>query len=333
MTQPRSWDSDPPGHLPVMLDEVMAHLAPREGETIVDGTFGAGGYSRAILSSGASVVAIDRDPDAVARARRLGAEAANLTVVEGRFGALDHYVADLGMARIDGLVLDVGVSSQQLDEAGRGFSFRADGPLDMRMGGEGPSAADIVNRAEPSDLAHLLRTYGEERRAGALARAIVEDRPFNTTRELAGLCERVVRSSAHSIHPATRTFQALRIAVNDELGELARALIAAERILIAGGRLVVVAFHSLEDRIVKRFLAERGNPVSGSRHMPLSQGADPSFEPLMRKAVTASPAEVEANPRARSAKLRAARRTAAPPHGGDAGALVPRVRLKGFSPC
>ncbi|WP_211099930.1 16S rRNA (cytosine(1402)-N(4))-methyltransferase RsmH [Acuticoccus kandeliae] len=319
------------GHAPVMLAEVMARLAPKPGEIIIDGTFGGGGYTRAILETGATVVAIDRDPTAVARGRALAGTAPNLVMVDGTFGALDRHAAEAGFERVDGVVLDVGVSSYQLDQSERGFSFRADGPLDMRMGGDGPTAADICNRADVSDLAHLLRTFGEERRAGAVARAIVEARPITRTRELALLCERVVRASKDGIHPATRTFQALRIAVNDELGELGRALAAAERILREGGRLVVVAFHSLEDRIVKRFLSERASEGGGSRHLPPQAGRVPSFTLIERKPVGPGEAETRENPRARSAKLRAARRTYAPAFAFDLDDLVPHVRLRGVS--
>lgn len=323
-----TWDGAPPGHAPVMLAEVMERLAPRPGEVIVDGTFGGGGYSRAILASGASVVAIDRDPEAVRRGEALAAQMPGLTMVEGTFGELDRHAAEAGHGAVNGVVLDVGVSSYQLDEAHRGFSFRHDGPLDMRMGGDGPTAADIVNGTEPSDLAHLLRTYGEERRAGPLARAIAEARPIRTTGELAALCERVVRAAKDGIHPATRTFQALRIAVNDELGELARGLAAAERILKDQGRLVVVAFHSLEDRIVKRFLAERSQATGGSRHMPVAEAKAPSFTLVEKRPVVPAEAETRRNPRARSARLRAARRTAAPAHPFRPEDLVPMVRLR-----
>lgn len=325
-----TWESAPPvGHTPVMLAEVMEALAPRAGETIIDGTFGGGGYTRAILDAGANVLAIDRDPAAIARAEALAAERPGLTVAAGRFGELDLHAEAAGLAAVDGVVLDIGVSSYQLDEADRGFSFRFDGPLDMRMGADGPTAADILNRAEERDLAALFRIYGEERRAGALARAVVADRPFHSTAAFAGLCERVVRGPRDGIHPATRAFQALRIAVNDELAELFRALCAAERILREGGRLVVVAFHSLEDRIVKRFLQARSRVEAGSRHMPAAADAPaPSFELIARKALAASDAEAARNPRARSAKLRAARRTAAPAFAGGAD-LVPHVRLKG----
>ncbi|MEM8662922.1 MAG: 16S rRNA (cytosine(1402)-N(4))-methyltransferase RsmH [Pseudomonadota bacterium] len=324
-----TWENAPPAHAPVMLAEVMAALAPSEGAVIVDGTFGGGGYTRAILATGASVIAIDRDPAAIARARQLAQSEPRLTVAKGEFGALDRLAGAAGYSAVDGVVLDIGVSSYQLDQAERGFSFRFDGPLDMRMGDHGPTAADIVNTASEGDLAHLFRTYGEERRAGALGRAIVADRPFTTTAELAGLCSRVIRASKDGIHPATRAFQALRIAVNDELGELARALGAAERLLREGGRLVVVAFHSLEDRIVKRFLNARARQQGGSRHMPMATGPEPSFVPITKKALAPTEAERAQNPRARSAKLRAARRTAAPALPLDIDAIVPAVRLKG----
>ncbi len=328
-----SWDSAPPaGHAPVMLREVMAALAPKPGETIIDGTFGAGGYSRAILQASASVVAIDRDPDAAPRAAALAADYKDLQFVPGRFSTLDHHARALGHSRVDGVVLDIGVSSFQLDEADRGFSFRHDGPLDMRMGGEGegPSAADIVNRADMGDIAHILRTLGEERKAGAIARAIVADRPFKTTKQLADLCSSVLRGG-DGIHPATRTFQALRIFVNDELGELAKALAAAENLLREGGRLVVVAFHSLEDRIVKRFLTARSRTATGSRHAPIPDGPAPTFAPIGKGAATAADDEVAQNPRARSAKLRAATRTAAPAQPFDLTDFVKPIRLKGFA--
>ena len=307
-----------PRHIPVMLDEVLAALAPKAGETIIDGTFGLGGYSRAILAAGADVIAIDRDPTAIAGGAGLVAEAAGrLTLVEDRFGALDSVAEAAGHGAVDGVVLDIGVSSMQLDEAERGFSFRFDGPLDMRMARSGPSAADIVNTMAPRDLARILSVLGEERRAGAVARAIAEDRgatPFTTTAALAGLIERVVgRKPTDTIHPATRSFQALRIFVNEELDELADALMAAERILKPGGRLVVVSFHSLEDRIVKRFLADRSEErAGGSRHLPERSVAAPTFTLPGKGPVTAGEAEIGRNPRARSAKLRAAIRTAAP---------------------
>ncbi len=307
-----------PRHAPVLLDEVMRSLEPAAGETFIDGTFGAGGYSRAILASGASVIAIDRDPAAIGEGAGLAREAGGrLTLVEGRFSDLDRIAAAHGSARVDGVVLDVGVSSMQLDDAARGFSFRHDGPLDMRMGREGASAADVVNSLEPRDLAKVIAVLGEERRARAVASAIAAaraKRPLSGTVELAEIVARAVgRHGADVIHPATRTFQALRIFVNRELDELAEALAASERVLAEGGRLVVVAFHSLEDRIVKRFLAERSEArPRGSRHLPEAERPAASFALITRGAVVPTAGEVARNPRARSARLRAARRTGAP---------------------
>ncbi len=313
-------------HLPVMLDEVLARLAPTAGEVHVDGTFGAGGYTRAILATGAEVIAIDRDPTAIEAGQGLVAESAGrLRLVPGVFGELDAVVNGLGLEAVDGVVLDIGVSSMQLDRAERGFSFRFDGPLDMRMGCEGESAADVVNTADERVLTRMLWVYGEEKRSGAIARAIVEARkikPFETTRELVKVIETVNRPKPHEIHPATRTFQALRIHVNDELGELVRALAAAERVLKPGGRLVVVTFHSLEDRIVKRFFADRSRrEAGGSRHAPRATVEEATFDLPMRGHDEASEVEVADNPRSRSAKLRAGVRTAAPARAIDARAL------------
>ena len=307
----------PARHIPVLLSEVIEKLAPRSGETIVDGTFGAGGYTRAILKAGANVVAIDRDPTAIAAGRAMEASfAGRLRLVEGRFSALDEAAG----GKVDGVVLDIGVSSMQLDEAERGFSFRADGPLDMRMAASGPTAADIVNRFKVADLTRIFGILGEERHAGRIARMIEkrrEQRPFTRTLELADAIETTIgRKPGDRIHPATRSFQGLRIFVNDELGELARALFAAERALKPGGRLVVVTFHSLEDRIVKRFLADRGASQAGSRHLPPTAETAATLEKLGGM-VSCSEAEAEANPRARSAKLRAARRTDAAPRAAD----------------
>ncbi len=310
-----------PRHIPVLLAEVLVALAPRHGGTYVDATFGAGGYTRALLGAGDTrVIAIDRDPTAIAAGAELQAEFGDrLTLIEGRFGTLDQMAATAGAALVDGVVLDVGVSSMQIDQAERGFSFQADGPLDMRMGGEGPSAADIVNETDEDDLANIIYQLGEERRSRAIARAIVAARqttPLTRTSELANLVQRAVGGRrGEPIHPATRTFQALRIHVNDELGELAHALAAAERCLKPGGRLVVVAFHSLEDRIVKRFLTQRsGKAAHGSRHLPLRSIAlrPSSFRIVNSKPLTPRQAEQDANPRARSARLRAAERTDAP---------------------
>lgn len=313
-------------HLPVLLEEVLAALGARDGGTFVDGTFGAGGYARAILGANRanSVLAIDRDPDAVAAGESLASwSRGRLRLVAGRFGELDRIAADAGAPEPSGVVLDVGVSSMQLDQPGRGFSFRQDGPLDMRMERSGPSAADLVNETEEGELADIIYRYGEERRSRAIARAIVERRRrgrIETTAELADLVARHVRAEP-GIHPATRTFQALRIAVNDELGQLTAALDAAERILKPGGRLVVVTFHSLEDRIVKHFMQERSRRVPrGSRHLPDPGEPSPAtFAPLGKGPIVPEAEEIAANPRARSAKLRVAERTDASAHAGGGG--------------
>lgn len=311
----------PAPHLPVLLAEVLHYLAPRDGEVFVDGTFGAGGYSRAILEAAeCTVFGIDRDPTVKPHADRLAADfPGRFKLLAGCFGDMEALLAAEGVSRVDGVVLDIGVSSMQLDEAVRGFSFQADGPLDMRMGAEGPTAAELVNKLEAEELADIIYKYGEERHSRRIARAIVAmraKRPFVRTRELAEVVERAIPGGAAKkggIHPATRTFQALRIMVNDELGELERGLAAAERLLGAEGRLVVVTFHSLEDRIVKNFLRVRAGETGGaSRHLPEQKPVRaPSFSLLNRKAVQASAEEAAINPRARSAKLRAARRTAA----------------------
>jgi 16S rRNA (cytosine1402-N4)-methyltransferase len=312
----------PARHVPVLARQVLSFLNVRDGGVYIDGTFGAGGYTRAILGvAQAQVIGIDRDPSAIARGFDLvEAAGGRLTLVEDNFSTLDTVAESCGLAAVDGVVLDLGVSSMQLDEAERGFSFRFDGPLDMRMGASGPSAADVVALASERDLADIIFRLGEERHSRAVARAIVAARretPIRTTRALADIVSRVVRVRPGDIHPATRTFQALRIFVNDELGELAMALTAAERILKPGGRLVVVAFHSLEDRIVKTFLAERGRVQAGSRHRPEVATAPPTFQLLTRKPVVADEAEIAENPRARSAKLRAAERTDAVPWNRD----------------
>lgn len=322
----------PAPHVPVLLSEVIEHLGVAEGGRFIDGTFGAGGYTRAILARGGSVLAIDRDPSAVAAGAGLVGEAAGrLKLVEGRFSDLDTHAGASGFAPADGVVLDVGVSSMQLDEAERGFSFRFDGPLDMRMGGSGADAAAVVNRASARELAAIIGVLGEERNAGRIARAIEKARAEAPIERTGRLAEIVAAASgpAHlqRINPATRTFQALRIFINRELEELAQALAAAEAVLKEGGRLVVVAFHSLEDRIVKRFLQERSSEARGSRHAPLPEAAPPTFALLTRHAVEPGEAEVAANPRARSARLRAAIRTAAPPRAVDFNAIgVPQLR-------
>jgi 16S rRNA (cytosine1402-N4)-methyltransferase len=319
----------------VLLPEVLAALAPQAGQRFIDATFGAGGHSAALLAAapGVRVLGIDRDPSAVAAGRaRLEASGGRLTLVEGRFAELDRIAEEAGFAPADGVLLDIGVSSMQLDEPARGFSFQEDGPLDMRMSRSGPTAADVVNSAEEKDLADILFHLGEERRARAIARAIVarrRERPLSRTSELAAVVERVLgRGKPGGRHPATRTFQALRIHVNDELGELARGLAAAERALASGGRLAVVTFHSLEDGLVKRFLAERtGRETGASRHRPPDASAKPapSFRFVNRGAVTPAGAEIDANPRARSAKLRAAVRTDAPAWPPDSAPAVPRL--------
>jgi 16S rRNA (cytosine1402-N4)-methyltransferase len=306
-------------HEPVLLTEVLEALGPRERGIYVDGTFGAGGYARAILqTSDCAVYAIDRDAEALAAGAELAAAfPGRLTLIEGLFSNMDSLLALHGVEAVDGIVLDVGVSSMQLDDPARGFSFRSDGPLDMRMGRGGETAADAVNMLSEDELKRIIAVFGEERRAHAIARAIVRTRalkPFTRTGELARLVESVIgRKPQDPIHPATRTFQALRIYVNRELDELVRALGAAEKLLKPAGRLAVVCFHSLEDRIVKKFLAERsGHAARPSRHRPAVAMPRPTFMLLTRNPVTPSEAEVEANPRSRSAKLRAAVRTDAP---------------------
>jgi 16S rRNA (cytosine1402-N4)-methyltransferase len=314
-------------HIPVLGRRVIDWLGVRGDGLYIDATFGGGGYTRAILQTpGAHVIAIDRDSTAIARGAALVEEArGRLELVEDRFSNL---AAIAGNVAADGVVFDLGVSSMQLDEAARGFSFRLDGPLDMRMGRDGPSAADIVARAGERDLAAIIATLGEENRARAIARAIVRERDrqaITTTGALAEIVARVVHAREGAIHPATRTFQALRIFVNDELGELARGLVAAERALKPSGRLVVVAFHSLEDRIVKTFLADRSRTPAGSRHRPVVAAPPPTFRVLTRRPEIPQEAEIAANVRARSAKLRAAERTDAPPRDTSIESLLPRL--------
>ena len=306
-------------HVPVLLQEVLAALAPRDGAVYIDATFGAGGYSAGLLEAArCQVLGIDRDPEALRRAASLAARhEGRLTVIEGRFGDMERLVAPVSPGPIAGVAFDIGVSSMQLDSPERGFSFRTDGPLDMRMGREGESAADLVARLSEQELATLIRELGEERHARRVARAIVTARarePVRRTAQLAEIVRAAIPGREPGLDPATRTFQALRLAVNDELGELDRGLAAAERLLMASGRLAVVAFHSLEDARVKSFLRQRsGAAGSGSRHLPPVAGAPrPSFTLLNRRAIRPGADEVARNPRARSARLRAAERTGTP---------------------
>jgi 16S rRNA (cytosine1402-N4)-methyltransferase len=315
-------ESGVPGrHIPVLVSEVVRSLKPRDGATYIDGTFGAGGYAAALLEAAdCRVIAFDRDPDAIKSGQTLAdLYQPRLTLVERSFGDMAEAVAELDAGPVDGVVFDLGVSSMQLDEADRGFSFQSDGPLDMRMSRSGLSAADVVNTYEEEELANVIYELGEERKSRAIARAIVARRtgePFMRTSDLAGLVSRVLGGRKDDArHPATRTFQALRMHVNDELGELTRGLGAAEEVLSPGGVLAVVTFHSLEDRIVKRFLKERSGKVANvSRYLPetTASAPDASFQIVNTSGLTPSRGEVDANPRARSARLRVAVRTAAP---------------------
>lgn len=304
-----------PGHVPVMLAEVLEALAPRADGRYLDATFGGGGYAAAILATGCTLLALDRDPAAIARGAALARRfPGRLTLIEGRFGAMLDLLRRHGIAALDGVVMDLGVSSYQLDDPARGFSFRADGPLDMRMGADGPTAADLVNGLGERDLADLLYQFGEERASRRIARAIVAARqqaPITTTLGLAAIIRRAVGRSADGIDPATRSFQALRIRVNDELGEIERALAQAASLLAPGGRLVVVAFHSLEDRLVKRFMQQAtGRAPRPSRHAPEVAEPRAEFSLLTPRARRPGESEIAANPRARSARLRAMARVA-----------------------
>ncbi len=304
-------------HIPVLLDEVIAALAPVPGAVIVDATFGAGGYTRALLNAGATVHAFDRDPDAIAAGKawpECSEQPPRLVLHPRRFSEMLAALAEAGVARVDGIAMDIGVSSMQLDQAGRGFAFAADGPLDMRMSQDGPSAADFVNTAPEVEIADVLFNYGEERQSRRVARAIVAARPLETTGQLANVVRKALgHHPGMPKDPATRSFQAIRIHVNAELEELNAALDAAEQLLAPGGRLAVVSFHSLEDRIVKQFLREAGGALANtSRHLPqVAPATAPTFDRIA-KAVRPSPAELNRNPRARSATLRSAVRTAAP---------------------
>ena len=305
----------PPPHIPVLLDEVIAALDPQPGDVVIDATFGAGGYTRALLDRGATVHAFDRDPDAVASGSswtETGENPPRLILHPRRFSEMAEAMAHCGVAHVDGVVMDIGVSSMQLDQAERGFAFSTDGPLDMRMSQQGESAADFLNTAEPDAIADVLYTYGEERQSRRVARAIVAARPLQTTGELARVVRQALGHRAHDKKdPATRSFQAIRIHVNAELDELERGLKGAERMLKAGGRLAVVSFHSLEDRIVKHFLREASASGGGSRHLPAVDLPPSRFE-RVSKAIRPGKAEVERNPRARSSVLRHAVRTAIP---------------------
>ena len=305
--------ADPDRHIPVLLDEVLDALAINPGEVHVDGTFGAGGYSSAMAARRAKVFAFDRDPDAIREGQAL-ADANGITLIEGEFASMDMLLAERGIASVSGVTLDIGVSSMQLDRAERGFSFQSDGPLAMTMSQSGMSAADFLNAAAEQDIADVLYRYGEEPRSRRVARAIVDARPLERTAQLASVVRRALGHKPHDKKdPATRTFQAIRIHVNGELDQLERGLEAAEALLEEGGRIAVVTFHSLEDRIVKQFLRKRsGGEGSGSRHLPEKQaGEAPTFlKPA--KAVRPGDAELARNPRARSATLRSAVRTSAP---------------------
>jgi len=320
-----------PDHIPVLLKEVIEALAPKADGVYLDGTFGAGGYTTALLEAAPCVVwCIDRDPEALQRGEALAERfPGRVNLVQGRFGDMADLLAARGITGIDGVALDLGVSSMQIDDRSRGFSFLRDGPLDMRMEKSGRSAADVVNTLSEKELSDIIFTYGEERHARRVARAIVEarrERPFSRTLRLADVIRAEVRRSQDGIDPATRTFQALRIYVNDELGELERGLIGAEKLLRPGGVLAVVSFHSLEDRIVKTFLKARsGSALRPSRHTPASLGAAPAtatFTPLSRRPIGPSETEIASNPRARSARLRIAARTAAPMLTSVAGGLA-----------
>ena len=310
MTQPAASP-----HIPVLLDEVVAALAPAPGERHIDATFGAGGYTRALLAGGAQVIAFDRDPDAIVAGSELEEAEERLTLVPAAFSAMEAELTARDLAPVDGVTMDIGVSSMQLDQAERGFSFQSDGPLDMRMSRSGMSAADFLNEADEEEIADILYRYGDEPKSRRIARAVVAARPLETTAQFAAVVRKALGHRPHDKKdPATRAFQAVRIHVNGELDELERGLAAAERVLKPGGRLAVVSFHSLEDRMVKRFLRDRsGAAPGGSRHMPAAAPARAATFELSARAIRAGEAELAANPRARSATLRTARRTTAAP--------------------
>ena len=305
----------PAPHIPVLLDEVIAALDPQPGDVLIDATFGAGGYTRALLERGAIVHAFDRDPDAIAAGRdwrETGENPPRLILHARRFSEMHGVMTSAGVARVDGIVMDIGVSSMQLDQAHRGFAFSAVGPLDMRMSQDGQTAADFLNTADEGDIADVIYQYGEERQSRRIARAIVAARPLETTGDLARVVRKAIGHKPHDKKdPATRTFQAIRIHVNGELDELSQALSAAEHLLREGGRLAVVSFHSLEDRIVKRFLRDASATPGASRHVPMAASRDPVFLQVSR-AIKPDEAEIARNPRSRSSVLRHAVRSAAP---------------------
>ncbi len=320
MPQPPAEDDR--AHVPVMLPQVLDALSPSAGEVMIDATYGGGGYSRALLEAGVRVIGIDRDPDVIDAAKdQVDRWDGRLSVEHGRFSTLDAIAQSLGYELVDGVVADIGISSMQIDQAKRGFSFQQDGPLDMRMEQAGPTAADVVNNSERSGLTRIIGILGEERQASRISAEIVKQRestPFETTLQLARCIEKVLgRKHSDRIHPATRTFQALRIYVNRELEELAAALLAAERILKPGGRLVIVSFHSLEDRLVKKFLIDRSQQRGGSRHLPAVAEKEATFILPRKSKIAASVEEADINPRARSAKLRLGLRTAAAARDAD----------------
>ncbi|GAB5351330.1 16S rRNA (cytosine(1402)-N(4))-methyltransferase RsmH [Qipengyuania sp. 483] len=306
--------SDAP-HIPVLLEEVITALDPQPGDVLIDATFGAGGYTRALLERGATVHAFDRDPDAISAGRTLQegeGHSSRLILHPHRFSEMLDVMRSAGVDRVNGVVMDIGVSSMQLDQAHRGFAFSADGPLDMRMSQDGESAADFLNTADENLIADVIYQYGEERQSRRVARAIVAARPLETTGQLATVVRKALGHKPHDKKdPATRTFQAIRIHVNGELDELSQGLSAAEHLLCEGGRLAVVSFHSLEDRIVKRYLREASSPPSASRHVPMAVQVDPVFSPIS-KAIKPGEAEIVRNPRARSSVLRHAVRTSTP---------------------
>jgi 16S rRNA (cytosine1402-N4)-methyltransferase len=308
------------GHETVLLAATVTLLAPRDGATYVDGTFGGGGLTAALLDAASCrVIGVDRDPQAIAAGAALARRYPDrLILVRDRFGGMQQQLAGHGIGAVDGIAFDLGVSSMQIDQAERGFSFRFDGPLDMRMEADGTSAEELVNTLPERRLAELIQRYGEERHARRVARAIVAARPLRRTAELAAIVRKTVPYHGSGLDPATRTFQALRMEVNDELGELERGLAAAERLLVTGGRLVVIAFHSLEDRCIKNFLGARSLPLAVSRHRPAVPQPLPSFRLLTRRPLRPGADEIARNPRARSARLRAAERTAAPVWGNAA---------------